>query len=370
MTHRREDTSREFGDKLDRLRKTMAAGGFGAAHVSKLGNLAWLLCGGDALVSFADAPVAEAVVTPQRVVVVMQEIERDRLEREAFPPGVEALYTPWHEAEARAEALKGLFEGRKVLADAPGLEAVAEGRVEVKDFWTLRVPLTAEEVARYRALGRDAAEAFTDALTGVQPGMSEHEIAGRVAKELRTRGMQPALILVAADERLKRYRHPLPTEGRFTERVMAVTCARRGGLYANLTRIVSRRPLGGDEAAYRGLLGVESTLLRYTQHGVLSHELFGEVKRAYAAAGFPDEWRRHHQGGACGYETRDFVLQPNSKMLLDGSAYAWNPSLPGLKVEDTVLLLNDQLEVLTGDPRWPSVAVEGRARPDVLVLQP
>ncbi|WMT58802.1 M24 family metallopeptidase [Truepera radiovictrix] len=362
---RRDDPARELSDKLSRLRKTMAAGGFGAAHLAKLGNLAWLLCGGDALVSFADPPVAEAVVTPQRVVVLMAEIERDRLEREAFPPGVEARYYPWHDPGAKRAALGELIGGRKVLADAAGVAGA-----EVRDFWTLRTPLTPEEVARYRALGRDAAEAFTDALTGLEPGLREHDVAGRLAKALRERGMQPALILVAADERLKRYRHPLPTDNRFAERLMAVACARRGGLYANLTRLVSRRPLGEDAAAYRGLLEVEGVLLRYTQHGVLARELFREVREAYAAIGFPDEWRRHHQGGACGYETRDFVLQPNDTMLVDGSAYAWNPSLPGLKVEDTVLLLEDRLEVLTADPRWPSVEVSGRARPDVLVLEP
>ena len=56
----------ELSAKLERLRKMMAANNVSAVHLAKLGNLAWLLCGGDALVSFADPPVAEAVVTQQR----------------------------------------------------------------------------------------------------------------------------------------------------------------------------------------------------------------------------------------------------------------------------------------------------------------
>ena len=96
--------------KLERLRKMMAAGNVTAVHIAKLGNLAWLLCGGDALVSFADPPVAEAVVTQKRVVVLMQEVERDRLEQEAFPPSVEAHYYPWQDPNAKPEAfLKELF---------------------------------------------------------------------------------------------------------------------------------------------------------------------------------------------------------------------------------------------------------------------
>ena len=363
-----ETRGTELKTKLTRLRKMMAASSVSAVHLGKLGNLAWLLCGGDALVSFADAPVAEAVVTQKQVVVLLSEVERDRLEREAFPPGVDALYYPWYDPDAKTVLLKELLGAGKVIADTPALAGIAEATV--RDFWPLRVPLTESEVARYRELGQDAAQAFSETLKILTPGLSEHEIAARTAYALRERGMQPALILVAADERLQRYKHPLPTENTFHDRVMVVTCARRGGMYANLTRFVSAKALTEDtKDAYTRLLEVESTFLNYTQHGVLARELFSEMQRAYGRGGFTDAWTKHHQGGACGYETRDWLLQAGGdKMLVEGSAYAWNPSITGLKVEDTVLLQGDTLEVLTHDPDWPSVEVGGRARPDVLEL--
>ncbi len=365
-----EDARRaELTTKLGRLRKMMAANNVSAVHLGKLGNLAWLLCGGDALVSFTDPPVAEAVVTQQQVVVLMSEVERDRLEREAFPPGVDALYYPWFEPEAKTVLLKELLGTGKVFADTPALTGVTE-KVTVRDFWPLRVPLTESEVGRYRALGRDAAQAFTQTLTTLTPGVSEHEIAAQVAYALRERGLQSALILVAADERLRRYKHPLPAQNIFHNRVMVVACARRDGLYANLTRFVAAGKLEGEvRDAYTKLLEVENTLFNYTRHGILTRELFSEMQSAYKTAGFENEWTKHHQGGACGYETRDWLLQQGGeKMLVEGSAYAWNPSLPGLKVEDTVLLQEDTLETLTTDPDWPSVEVGGRTRPDVLAL--
>jgi Xaa-Pro aminopeptidase len=46
---------------------------------------------------------------------------------------------------------------------------------------------------------------------------------------------------------------------------------------------------------------------------------------------------------------------------------AWNPSLPGMKIEDTILRTDDGLEVLTADPAWPTVEVAGRPRPAVSV---
>jgi len=49
-------------------------------------------------------------------------------------------------------------------------------------------------------------------------------------------------------------------------------------------------------------------------------------------------------------------------------AVAWNPSLPGAKSEDSVLLSPDGgQEVVTRDPRWPTTTVAGRARPSVWV---
>jgi Xaa-Pro aminopeptidase len=53
-------------------------------------------------------------------------------------------------------------------------------------------------------------------------------------------------------------------------------------------------------------------------------------------------------------------------VLEAGMALAWNPSLTGAKVEDTFLLTEEGLLNLTEDPSWPTVAVGGRERPDLL----
>ena len=48
------------------------------------------------------------------------------------------------------------------------------------------------------------------------------------------------------------------------------------------------------------------------------------------------------------------------------AAFAWNPSAPGVKVEDTMLLGEHGFEVLSVDERWPTVTVAGLKRPAVL----
>lgn len=354
----------ELSEKLARVRLMMAANNVSAVHVAQLGNLAWLLCGADLAVALTGAPVAEAVVTQRGVTVLASSIEKGRLEAEELPENVEVVFTSWFEPAARETALKDLLGEGKVLADTPGRGA------ETRDFWPLRVPLLPEEVGRYRGLCRDTAQVFTDVLTDVKPGITEHEVAGRLAAGLRAKGTQPVVLLVAGDERLERYKHPLPQNVAVNNRLMAVACARRHGLIANITRLVS---FGSEPAEkrrqYRALLDVERVILDHTQHGLLVTDVFEHIKEAYKAAGRPEGWQEHHQGGPTGYFARDFVAMPgDQRMLIEGSAYAWNPSLPGLKVEDTVLLAGNKLEILTEDARWPLVEVGARRRPEVLEL--
>ena len=356
----------ELAEKLARVRLMMAANNVSAVHVAGLGNLAWLLCGADLAVALTGAPVAEAVVTQQGITVVASTVETGRLEAEELPGGVDLIYTPWYDPAAKEATLQDLLGAGKVLSDTPGRSF--ENSFETKDFWPLRVPLLPQEITRYRALCTDAARVFTDVLTSLTPGLGEHEIAGRLAEGLRAHGTQPVVLLVAGDERLERYKHPLPQNAKVNDRLMAVACARRHGLIANVTRLVSFGPESSEKRRqYSALLGVERVIFDHTQHGILVSDVFEKIKEAYKAAGRPEAWQEHHQGGPTGYLTRDFVATPNDRhMLTQGSAYAWNPSLPGLKVEDTVLLSGNKLEILTEDARWPLREVGGRRRPAVL----
>ena len=62
------------------------------------------------------------------------------------------------------------------------------------------------------------------------------------------------------------------------------------------------------------------------------------------------------------------MATPGSKVVIQPrNAMAWNPSLPGAKIEDTVVVSDQGLEILTVDPRWPTFQLEGRARPELLV---
>ena len=98
------------------------------------------------------------------------------------------------------------------------------------------------------------------------------------------------------------------------------------------------------------------SLLATTSAGVTGAELFRAAAKAYADAGFPSEELRHHQGGAIGYRSREWIAHPHSTETVQArQAFAWNPTITGTKVEETVLVTERGLEMLTSSPDWPGI---------------
>jgi Xaa-Pro aminopeptidase len=104
---------------------------------------------------------------------------------------------------------------------------------------------------------------------------------------------------------------------------------------------------------------VERAYLAESRPGVTLGQAFAAGERTYAANGFYDDWKEHHQGGTTGYAGREVFGQPGIEYALAaGMALAWNPTVPGAKSEDTFLIRDDGLEQLTRVPNspWPVTA--------------
>jgi Xaa-Pro aminopeptidase len=237
-----------------------------------------------------------------------------------------------------------------------------------------RYQLTDSEVERFRSLASDAAQAIGNLARKLTPGETEREVARRVTDALAAHNLRAVVNLVAGDERIAKFRHPIPTDRQWEKIIMIVVCAQRGGMIASLTRIVSTGIIP-DELRRCTLAAarVNAQLLAATQPNVSGGDLYRLAARAYAEAGFENEERLHHQGGASGYRTRDWIAHPAcTERVQVNQAFAWNPSVTGTKVEESCIALADGVEVLTSTSDWPqiSVQVEGREylSPDILVL--
>jgi antitoxin VapB len=133
-----------------------------------------------------------------------------------------------------------------------------------------------------------------------------------------------------------------------------VASAKRGGLYANLTEMVELDE--PDPELARRQAATEQILTRMreeaTRPGRTLAEAFQDCTGFYADAGYPDEWKLHHQGGLTGYGSRELIATPASHHVIAvGQAFAWNPSITGAKAEETFVLTESGPEVVAGAAR-------------------
>ncbi|MBE3577644.1 MAG: M24 family metallopeptidase [Limnochordales bacterium] len=373
----------ELEEKWARVRTLLEEEGAQALLLNQRPDIAWFTGGADVHVARDEAPVAALLITAEKVFILTTEIEAARLQREEFAPVAGSTIwqinaRPW--TRTLEEQLETIVSGRAVLTDDPAFAAAAAAagntlwKYRPEKIAALRYPLTPAEVERYRQGGRLVARALEEAARAVRRGQSELEIAADLDRRLQERGLEPTVTLVAADDRIRLFRHPIPTGTRVLSRCMLVTCARYFGLTIAATRLVQLGRLPVDlERRHQAVLQVEAAMLAASRPGVTMAEVYQTAVQAYAAQGFPGEERLHHQGGTIGYRNRDYRAEPGSTLRIHAwQAVAWNPSITGTKTEDTFLVTESGLELLSaGETGWPmiNVNVNGVQIPRPAILQ-
>ncbi|HEU4866353.1 MAG TPA: M24 family metallopeptidase [Actinomycetota bacterium] len=364
------DRVEEVETKLEKVRSWLAESGLSGVVLGSQTNFAWITAGGhNHVATSAEAGVGSAVVTADRATVVTPNIEARRLFDEELPHGCfDVVDFPWHLPEQQNEIIDGLTGGSRVAGDLPaGKREAASGVVE------LRRVLLPPEVVRYRELAQDAASIVESACRSIELRESELDMASRVAALCFEKNILPVVNLVAADERLPMYRHPVPTANRVDHTMLVALTARRHGLHASVTRTLCFGKPGADQVArHLAAARVDARFIQASRPGATLAEVFNTGIEQYAAEGFPEEWKLHHQGGLTGYAGREVKGTPSSGYVLQaGQVVAWNPTITGAKSEDTVLIADDGYEVLTSTGHWPMLQVTlGEAtiaRPDLLI---
>jgi len=346
----------ELNVKLDQIRGLLAERELDGLLLRRTENLAWATCGADAYINIADSiAAASLLITQSERMVLTNNIEAARLmEEEGLSQlGWKFEVSSWINGDGR---LQELTRGMRLGSDSNHLQA-ADLSGEIA---SLRSRLTPEEGGRFRLLAKLCAEGMQDAMDSVQPGMSEFEIAGVLSESVRSRGVQPVVNLVAVDERIYSYRHPLPTDKKLSKYAMLILCGRKWGLICSLTRLVHFGFLPDEiRKKAEAVARIDAEMIGATRPGRTLGDVFGQAQAAYVAIGYPDEWKRHHQGGSAGYAPREVTATPSSsEPIFLGQAFAWNPSIAGAKSEDTILVGERSNEIITEMPGWPCVEVE------------
>jgi antitoxin VapB len=353
----------ELIEKTERLREMMAREGFGGVLLNAQHNFAWLTGGGSNGIDAARENGASLLLVRAdgRRFSLANNIETPRLFAEEISAGdFEAVEVPWEREKADPELM--INEARALVTGELVSDLPVHGTVRPVENLVAgcRYSLTAQEVERYRSLGRDAGKVLGGIAGRISPGESEIEIARKVSDALAEHGIRPVVLLAGADERIGKFRHPVPTANKWKKLLLVAVCAKRGGLIASASRIFCTGEIPAqlqrrtDAAAH-----VFSSLLAGSETGASGADLYETAAQAYNARGFAGEIQRHHQGGACGYRTRDWVAHPAcGETVRPNQAFAWNPSITGTKVEETMILTDSGPEIITASPGWPQIRTE------------
>ncbi len=333
--------------RREKLLGIMDRRGLGALLLRRPANFAWYTGGADNRVDHADPlGVAAILLTAGGEYVLTDNIEAPRM-REEETPGFEVLEYPWYGGSE--DTIREVF-GDGIL----GADHLLEGATEVSpDIAPLRRVLDEEAIERYRRLGRDTEAAVAEAVDALSlDERGELQVAANLQAACRRRNIFTPVLMAASEERMARYRHPIPRDkdGRIGRTAMIVVCAERGGLYANLTRVLYLEDPG--EEILRRQRACETILRRLRSAALPGRTLadvFEDCKRFYAEEGFPGEWEKHHQGGLTGYASREVIATSDTRVEIEpGMAFAWNPSVTGAKAEETFVLTESGPEVICG----------------------
>lgn len=358
----------EFDEKWSRLTRLFEQSQLSAILLRRNENIAWATGGQvEARVAIpSETAVTSLLLTRTgRKYYLTPNNEAPRLGDEEFPDlGYEPVIAPWY--QDGLASLHQLAEGGAI-----GTDQALPGLVRV-DLSSIRAPLTAAEVARFRWLAQHAAAATVDTLLELEPGITEDQMSANVAQRLLAEGILPSVLLNAVDDRIRKYKHAVSRGAVLDHYGMLNLCARKWGLAVSITRFVHFGAAPQHLAdGFAACAEVNTKLLHASRSGVTSAELFAVAERAYREAGFPGEEQFHHQGGPAAYREREWIATPHgSQTLTETEALAWNPSIRGAKVEDTSLLQNGSIEVLTRTPSLPEIntTIEGFTYPAANVL--
>jgi len=289
--------------------------------------------------------------------LVTSSVEVDRIGYD-FPVeelGFTLVSAPWFEGDAHRRCATQLV-GEDCASDVEelGVDAVFE-------LTRARLGLCGAEIEVLTGLARVATDAVEGAAGRWRPGeMSDREIAANVQRHLEIYGADAVCLIVGADERLRRFRHPIMCGDVPREDLMVVVVARSSGLHVALTRLASVNEKSTRELMEKCEI-VNEHVRAVTQVGATWGEVYTALANGYRTVGQADAWREHFQGGPIGYGQREFELSPESREsrwwnepIPAGCATAFNPSLTGgAKIEDTYVVDGESLRCVTQTPRWP-----------------
>jgi len=361
MKHFEQDLSlqgrkAEIDGKIIALRQYMITDDLKGIYISKQEHFAWITAGGDNIVTrFVEDGVCAIFITLEGQYFICNNIETQRFKDEELLDqlGFEERSMWWFENRTMEFINDLIGEDSPFAADIP-LDRASDANEVLR---SMEMVLADNEIGRYLHLGKVYSKTIESFMTTIEPGDSEIEIAGRLGAKMWENGLEPVLFLVVADDRIYKYRHPIPTEKKLEKYLMISCNARYKGLVTKITRFVHFGKIPADlQEQYNKTVSIENAMAAVTKPGVDDIVPFKLAKKMYADFGYPDMWKVHHQGGPQSYTNGFYLItDDNHRIIQLHQCYGYNPSITGTKTEDGFIVTEEGPLFITYPVSFPAI---------------
>jgi Xaa-Pro dipeptidase len=359
-----EDTSitgrrSEIAIKLERVRQLLDQENLEALVLTKHSNFSWMTAGGKSIVTICvDGGAVSLLITRKNCYAITSVVEerrfRDEEQLEAL--GFPIIAHEWYEDKTVSIISEIVGDIARVGSDMPfpGTRNINAA------FNPLRYSLTENEICRYQFLGDTLSAALEQYIVTVKPGQTEYDIAGGLSAALWPYNIDPVLFLISADERAYHYRHGVPTGKKLEKHLNISVNGRYKGLITTVTRMIHfGEPDEELIRQYDTTCEVECRTIGAIKIGTDDIAAYEMCRQSYADVGYGDMWRLHGQGGAQGYNNRDYMLTPTSHNVTQpNQCYCFNPVIDGTKTEDAFIATPDGPLFITKPVTFPRLKKE------------
>ena len=339
----------------EKIRKYLAKNDLDGMLLGRRSSFAWFSGGESSMNFYTDMGLGFIWVTKDDAFAYCSNNEQKRISYEIFEEKFPVKSFSW--VEGPGPNLQKLITDKKVVSDF-NLAGAIEDFGSIKK---LRYQLNPTQVEIATLLSKRSAEFLENCLKNLKSGMSEIQIQAEVRYLFEKEGIALPVLLVAGDENLNNYRHPLATNKFVKDKVMVVICSLYKGVMIAASRIrYFRAETAQEKLQNQAVAKINADMIAASKLGTHSKDLWNNMLHSYKNHNFEQEYLNHHQGGAIGFESREWILRPNlNETLLENQLIAWNPTLIGSKSEETVLVTQGETKMLTITGGYPTLTYNG-----------
>jgi len=343
----------EYKEKQRRVREFFENTGYEALIIGRRDNFAWYTCGGDnRVITTTERGFTVLVITQDKTYCVAHLMDGPRVfDEELQGLEIEPMFLKWYEATLEEKAVQ-LTKGKKVISDIP----VDMAECLPEKIYSMHYPLTEKEIEKCGWIGEKVEEIVCKVADEIKPGITEYDIQAMMLQEFGRYDIIVDNLLVGSDERILKYRHPVPTDKKVERFVLLHPAVKKRGLHANITRMLYLGDKVPDDIQKKYDIAnmLEAAAVSMCIPGGKFSTIFDTRKKLLKQYGFEDEWERHFTGGPTGYQLCDACICNDPEAIVSpNQTYDWFITLPGVKVEELSVNTSKGWDILSVTGKWP-----------------